>query len=121
MAEREALQVGQEVIIHNQNERRLGGATVGTITKIGRTLVTIKGPYGREEKYEIEHQSIRDNYGHAWFRTQEQEAVTVQREADIATLAEHGFKLDYHAKPTDDVLHRVAEFLRADPVGELLP
>lgn len=108
-------EVGQTVVIHDQNEKRLGGPVTGIITKVGRTLVTIKGPYGREVKYGMDDQSIRDNLGHSWFRTLDQEAAAAQRQADLATIAERGFKLDYHARPADEILHLVAEFLRANP------
>ncbi len=110
-----ALEVGQEVVIHDQNENRLGGPVRGIVVKIGRTLVTIKGRYGREVKYGIEDRRIRDNYGHSWFTTLEQEAAAAQRDADIATLAASGFKLDWHARPTDADLHAVAELLRTVP------
>jgi hypothetical protein len=56
-------EVGQEVVIHDRDESRFGGPTRGVVTKIGRTLVTIKGQYGRETKYGMEDQTIRDNYG----------------------------------------------------------
>jgi hypothetical protein len=105
------LEAGQEVVLH---DGRSGSFTRGTITKIGRVLVTIQGPYGREEKYRMDDQHVPDGNGSGrWFTTLEQEAAAAQRTADIATLADHGFKLDWQAKPADSILHMVAEFLRA--------
>lgn len=108
-------QVGQMVVLHNVNDRRGGDPNVGTITKIGRTLVTVANKYGHEAKYGMDDQTIRDNYGHSSFKTLDQEAAAAQRSVDIATLADRGFKLDWNARPTDADLHRVAELLRAVP------
>ena len=108
-----AYQVGQEVVLHAQNEKRLGGPTKGTIVKVGRTLVTIRGSYGRESKYGMDDQIIRDNWGHSWFSTLEQEAAKEKRQENLSVLAENGFKLEFYSKPSDEKLALVADLLRS--------
>lgn len=111
MPEQTKFQVGQEVVLH---DGRSGSLPRGTITKIGRVLVTIQGPYGREDKYRMDDQHVPDSNGSGrWFTTLEQEAVLAKRLEDRATLTEHGFKLDYSARPTDEKLALVADLLRS--------
>jgi hypothetical protein len=110
-------EVGQEVVIHDRNERRLGGPWKGIVTKVGRTLLTVEAAadYGRVYKYRMDDQQEAGGYGSRWFSTLEQEAARAQEAEDRATLAEHGFQLDMHARPTDAALHMVAELLRSVP------
>lgn len=107
------LHVGQEVILHDVNRRRDSVDVRGVVTKVGRKLVTIKGAYA-ESQYRIAEQTRNDDYGHGSFRTLEQEALANQRVTDLATLARHGFKLEWNARPAAEDLRRVAELLEAD-------
>jgi hypothetical protein len=108
------LAVGQQVVLHDVNERKSGGPTYGTIVKIGRVRVDIQYREGwKPEQYRIDDQIIcNQRHPGAWFRTLEQEADAEQREADAETLSSFGFRLD-RPRPSDDLVHAVAEFLRA--------
>lgn len=106
------LHVGQEVVLYDVNRRKDAPRPRGTITKVGRKLVTIRGNWGgRPRQYRIDEQRINDNYGHSSFATLEQDAASEQRRADLAVLSRHGFKLEWNAKPSDDDLRAVAAIL----------
>jgi hypothetical protein len=68
------LAVGQEVRIFEGGSRAKGGAP-GEVKKIGRKLVTIAGPYGRDVVFRLDTQASNDEYvGRTWFRTTDQVA-----------------------------------------------
>lgn len=114
MTTAQELAIGQEVILHDVNERPGYPPTKGTIVKIGRVRVTIQeGPGWQSRQYRIDDQSlVSDRHPGAWFRTVEQEALEGRRAADLGTLRDHGLHTG-HPRPSDDLVHQIAEFLRA--------
>lgn len=86
------LEVGQEVVVRNVNERRLGGAARGMVTKIGRKLVTIEtsGMGWSARQYRLDTQYTNDDWGHQWFLTVDQQADEDERDTLWQRIGEHG-------------------------------
>ena len=111
------LEVGQEVILRDVNERRLGAPVVGTVVKIGRKLVTIEGGY-QARQYRLEDQSENNGYGHRWFETLEQREEAARRDADREVINGAGFDIKRWQGPTDETIAKVAECLRAEGLAQ---
>lgn len=109
------LTTGQEVVLHDVNDRYGNGREVtGTIVKVGRVRVHIQTREGWPvEQYRIDDQSIcNPNHPGAWFKTRKQETASKQRNTDLQTIQDHGFRPD-RPRPSNDLVHAVAEFLRS--------
>lgn len=107
------LTVGQKVWLRDTNRRQVV-ASRGTITKIGRKLVTIQSDEigWWTKQYRLDSQQVNDDYGHQSFVTDDQAAAEVKRREDLETLNQHGFLLEWRAKPDGALLSAVAEFIR---------
>lgn len=81
--------VGQKVWVYGINEKR--GPVEGEVTKVGRTLVTVRGGYA-ERQYRIDtgRWNSRDFGGHYWIKTDEQRAEDERRTTVLARLGELG-------------------------------
>lgn len=62
-------EVDQRVWVYDVNAPRGRGPSEGTVTKVGRKLVTVRDRYGHSAVYRIDGGTINDNYGHQWIRT----------------------------------------------------
>jgi hypothetical protein len=91
MAERSELSVGQEVRVFDRNRGSAAGTSfIGHVEKIGRKLVTINYPGGRERVFRIEDQHTNDGYGNQWFKTLGQVELENRKLRALETLRQHG-------------------------------
>lgn len=103
----EDLKVGDKVVICGYNIKK---PMEGEVTKVGRTLVTIKT--GRiERQYRIATGIINDNYGHEWFLTTERFAAREQKKLDVETLRKHGLEESLGRSMDPAKMHALVEFL----------
>lgn len=113
------LKVGDEVRVFDVNGNRLGqpeGGWVGTVTKVGRKLVTIQtgDGYNGEKQYRLEDQMANDNYGHRRFKTLEQAAQDERRAEAMDVLRNAGINFGYRAIPfTVDQLEELAALVQS--------
>jgi hypothetical protein len=91
---------------------RKGAPEDAVVTKIGRSLVTLRTSY-REEKFRLDTQIINDNYGHVWFKTAEQAKSETARAESRAVLTAKGITLEYRARLTDEQIHQLAALVRS--------
>lgn len=100
--------VGQDVHI----EYRYGRSKSGVVTKVGRTLVTVKGPHGSDQ-FRMDTGRINDSYGSVYIYTMEE--IEQRRAASEAEkrLREAGARFDYavHARLTPEQKHAIADIL----------
>lgn len=94
------LAVGDAVVVFDVNGRRRGqppGGWPGLVTKVGRTLVTIRYGHGRgqEEQFRIDTRRVNDSYGHRSFTTPEEAERTERRRVAEAALRDRGVLLDH--------------------------
>lgn len=89
---KEDLEVGQEVREFDVNDRGTNPVgQPGTITKIGRTLVTVKfNGWRGEQKYRIEDGYETGDYRHSHIEAIPEMDARVRREAVTSALREHG-------------------------------
>lgn len=80
------------------NGARMGqphGGWVGTITKVGRTLVHVKyGTGWQPETFRIEGQHRNDKFAHQWFLTLDEAAEKQERSDLVAKLKTHRLSFD---------------------------
>jgi hypothetical protein len=111
VSERKDLSVGQEVRVFDGNRRHAPeGGYVGTITRVGRTLLEIDWPgYGYDRLFSIKDQHAKSGY--ARFKTLNQVAEQQRELRALETLRQHGLgPLGWgHPKATLDVLEAAAE------------
>lgn len=82
--------VGDEVRVFDVNGRRNGmpkGGWPGTVTAVGRKLMTVSYGGYRNEKFRMDTGRVNDNYGHQYIMTEEE---VIDR--DLATSAEKRLK-----------------------------
>lgn len=82
-----SLKVGDEVIIRDLNEHRLGGRQTGVVVKVGRKLLHVRGNYDTRT-YEIETGCRNDRYRHSWIVTPKQQAELDRRNDLLRRLSE---------------------------------
>lgn len=85
--------VGQKVWIYDVNRRRGQGPQEGTVTKVGRKLVTVQVGTHWSWTFRIEDGSRNDRYGHQWVKTDEQRKVEEHRNDLLRRLAEGGLEV----------------------------
>lgn len=113
MNQRHPFEVGQEVIVRDVNENRLGGPKRGTVVKVGRTLVTVQEQYG-QRRFSIQDRTVRDNYGHASIQTVEEYEDQIARTALLRRLREHGLdEVAFRPQLPTTTLAKVVEMLDA--------
>lgn len=103
------LEVDQTLILRDQNENRMGGPKVGTVTKVGRKLVTIAPEQGWwTTTYRIDTQRVNDERGHGWFQTPDQYAEDVLRVEVMGALRGGlGVNTNFGNKLSNDQLIRI--------------
>lgn len=117
---RDHWQVGQEVYIRDVNERRLyrsgdGLPPIGTVVKVARKLITVKGPWGREETYEIATGSRSDAYRHGWVQTMEDYEAQQERFDLLRRLKDAGLEVRTGGRPLrNETLRSVIRALESD-------
>jgi len=112
-----AYHVGQRVWVYNVNSRPGEGPLPATVTKVGRTLVTVgfDEPYRPDSQYRMEDGSWnnRDYSHHSWIRTDEQRAVEERRAAADRALRDLGVQVVGWSDIPTAKLEAVVEVLRS--------
>jgi hypothetical protein len=108
-----SIQIGDTVYINDVNGLR-GHPSTGTVTKIGRALVTVSYTgYYPDEKYRLATQIINDKYGRRSFMTEAQELERARKLAASSSLQQHGIRLDWQCRDWSiEKMEAVAEVLR---------
>ena len=117
------LTVGQQVWLYSSYGRGTQEPRRGTITKIGRKIVTIENDdkYKRTTQYRIAEQSVNETGGHtpsAWFKTDEQRIEAEERALLMLDLKEtpvelRGFRSD---RVTNDQLRAIIAIFKESDV-----
>lgn len=115
------LEVGQRVWIYDVNANHSSRPNTtwpleGTVVKVGRKLAHITHSYSRgfPQVFRLdEGQRANDNYGHQWFRTDEQRAAYDARKADEKVLRDHGIEKRVGVTLTDEQVAELAAVVRA--------
>ena len=97
--------VGDVVIVRDVNERRPGGPKVGTVTKVGRKLVTVDFPFHwNPMQFRIDTGVRNDAYQHQSIQTPDESADGVLFAELVTRLKEHGIELRRSRLGTDALL-----------------
>jgi hypothetical protein len=105
------LKVGDRVQVFSVNGPRRGqpkGGEDGTVTKVGRKLVTVEYGYG-SKVFRMEDGSINDDYGHVHIKTVEQAAEDLRRGDALDQLREAGVVIQFDRKFSTETLEALAE------------
>ena len=95
--------VGQRVWIFDVNQGKRGPQE-GTVTKVGRKLVTVRGPWA-SATFRIETGQINSQYSnHTWIKTDEEKAYDERRAELIQALRDHGVRFDGFLRLSNEVL-----------------
>ncbi|MEV4672798.1 hypothetical protein AB0K34_14170 [Actinomadura sp. NPDC049382] len=108
------LRVGDEVRVFDQNGRRMGQPDAGwpgTVTKIGRLLVTIEYR-GKSAQFRLDTQVVNDGYGHRYFKTLQQAARHQRLGRALYTLHEHQIRLAVGHRLTLEQIEALADVAR---------
>lgn len=83
-----SVEVGQEVWLYDVNDQRYGRREPcrGTVVKVGRKLATIRYGAGYDKVFRLDTTRSNDNYGHQWFKTDEQATEDDRRSAATEVL-----------------------------------
>jgi hypothetical protein len=101
--------VGARVWIRSVNRR---ADEEGTIVKVGRTLVHVKGRW-ETRRYRIDTGVISDGYGHDSIETNAMRQTRLAYEADLRVLAWAGLRPDYsRGRPDPAALAAAAAAIR---------
>ena len=115
--EQVTLAVGQRVWIYDVNDRYGNGPVEGTVSKIGRKLVTVQsGKYRTESVFRLDDQHANDGFRHRWFRTDEQREAHDRRQVAEDALKKAGVQV-WQAKLTTEQVEAIAQIVRG-PEGE---
>lgn len=103
------LEVGQEVWLFAARRDR----ERGTVVKVGRKLVTIRAGERDwdERQYRLASGIVNDNWGHHWFKTDEQVALDDRVSAARAALLAAGLSVRSYADLSLETLEAVAAVL----------
>lgn len=114
-----AYEVGQRVWIYDVNDRRSRGPREGTVTKVGRALVTVADvqfPAWAPQTFRIEDGRRNDKYAHQWIKTEQQrrrderDAVAYQRLRDL------GIRFDVGSRRLPvEVMEALADLVERTP------
>lgn len=105
------LKVGEPVRVFDINGSRMGqpsGGWEGTVTKVGRKLITVH--YGRRSKvFRLDTGVANDDYGHVHVETVEQATEGRRRSALVQRLREGGLEIRFgHSVSTETLAALVA-------------
>jgi hypothetical protein len=105
--------VNQPVRVFDTNGSRMGqpeGGWPGRVVKIGRTLVTIDYPAGNRGPYQfrLDTRQVNDNYGHQWFRTEEEAEAEQRLASAVDILRGAGITIEYRSSLTADQVEELA-------------
>lgn len=113
-----AWEVGQKVILRDVNQDRRwwpdGNPPMGTITKVGRTLVHIaddRYPGGPSQPYRMDDGSANNDWGHAWIQSLDAFQDEQQRAILLARIRDAKVNLGYSHSLTIDQLARIADIV----------
>lgn len=108
--------VGQTVYVSSVNRSR---DTEATVTKVGRTLVHVQGPYGRPLAFRIETGVVNDGHGHESILTADELADRNERIDLGARLRQAHLSLEHRGgRRPIEWLRRVVTAAETPPTEE---
>lgn len=113
-----SLKEGDEVIIRDVNERRLGGRKTGTVVKVGRKLLHVE-QFGQTYTYEIDGGYRNDAYRHSWIVTPEMQAELDRRDDLLERLRTCNLeiRLGFQSNFTNDQIEAILRIIEPSPDG----
>jgi hypothetical protein len=110
------LKVGDRVQVFESWGRGVPeGGYDGTVTKVGRKLITVDHPGGRGQVFRLETGTSNDEYGHAHIRTVEQAAEDLRERKALNELAEFGLRFQYNQDTPDvETVERLVKVLKGE-------
>lgn len=110
--------LGQRVVMRDVNEGRYGGPKFGTVTKVGRKLVTVQNETAKwdEKVYRLDTGRQNDRYDHGYFQTIEAFEEGKRRGELLAALREAGLepRLGAGSQFSTATLARILEVIQSD-------
>lgn len=113
-----AYEVGQRVWFYGINDRGRP-PTEGTVTKVGRTLVTVAIGHGQSQQFRIETGQInsRDYPHHYWVKTEQQRAADQHKSELNQRLESAGIAFRLGARLPIEVIEDIVAVLDKHGIG----
>jgi hypothetical protein len=108
------IKVGDEVRVFDISGKRVGqpdGGWPGKVVKVGRKLVHIEY-IGRAKTFRLVDRKADDSYGHRYFMTLEQVALSERRQRALDVLKRNAIRLDHGHQLSLEQIEALAEVAR---------